>query len=441
MSAPPPSHDLDDVAPIPVLPGPGEQLRSAREAVGMSVQEVATHMYLDSRIVKALEGDDYEELPAPTFVRGYLRGYARLLDIAPEPIIQAFEQRDIAPPSLVADLAVKSQIRSGDFPFRIVTYIVVAALIVLVVLWWRSQDFTTAPFDASPRSEPEVSEAESAMAAGEAAEALPPSIAPETPEPGETEAPAAEAEVGEAEVSRSEPTAPAERAATPEPDALASGDGTALPEGDAAVSGDDAGATASLEEERAAGTGDEASPASLPAAGAAPASAESEVVETGADADTAPETSAEEVAVETAPASPEEASPPPLEASEESVPDPGVPADLLAMRFVVECWLEVYDHGDERLFYGLAQAGDRLGLSGQGPFRLVLGNSEGVEVSYNGTPVDFSAFTAQGVARFSVGGEPPTAFKTPTAPAAAPAPGSGDETDTPPIGEPEPAGN
>jgi len=103
------------------------------------------------------------------------------------------------------------------------------------------------------------------------------------------------------------------------------------------------------------------------------------------------------------------------------------PAARLELSFTLECWLEVYDHADEQLFYGLAQPGDQLDLSGRGPIRMVLGNSEGVEVRYNGTAVDFSAFTARGVARFSVGGEPPAAFQTPAAPESA--------------GEPESSGN
>ena len=174
VSATPPPHNLDEVAPIPILPGPGEQLRTAREAAGMSVHEISTHMHLDSRIILALEADDYEELPAPTFVRGYLRGYARLLDLAPEPVLQAFEQRDFAPPSLVADIAVRSQVQSRDFPIRLVTYVVVAALVLLVVLWWRSQDFAPVGFDLMPAGEPAPFDPEAVAPAGE----------PVDPEPG-----------------------------------------------------------------------------------------------------------------------------------------------------------------------------------------------------------------------------------------------------------------
>ena len=434
MSAPPPSHDLDEVAPIPILPGPGEQLRAAREAAGMSVHEISTHMRLDSRVVLALEADDYEQLPAPTFIRGYLRGYARLLDLPPEPVLQAFEQRDFAPPSLVADISVRSQMRSGDFPFRIVTYIVVAALILLVVLWWRSQDFAPVRFDMMPKGEPRVSESDSAVPVVDADAPEPQSLSPAgQPEVSEPEAatplddaPASEPEgVASSDVTtliEAEPVAPAdeEPSSAPEGEAGESASRTSESEGaevDSVPSGNgedaaepaDAGdepAAVTLEEETAA-----AETAESPALG--------EPAEEAAGMDTGVDAGPEAIAEEDAGEAPENQSLRALETGDEGQTGTGAPADRLGMSFTVECWLEVYDRADERLFYGLAQPGEQLDLRGRGPIRLVLGNSEGVKVSYNGTPVDFSAFTARGVARFSVGGEPPTAFQTPAGPESA----------------------
>ena len=433
MSAPPPSHDLDEVAPIPILPGPGEQLRAAREAAGMSVHEISTHMRLDSRIILALESDDYEQLPAPTFIRGYLRGYARLLDLPPEPIIQSFEQRDFAPPSLVADLSVRSQVRSGDFPFRLVTYVVVAALILLVVLWWRSQDFPPVSFDALSVGEPEVSEAEPAMPEDVAMAPEPKTFASpvgsEETEPEATDSegldPQSTATVDERAESELEGIASDNQMVEPESEAVASAAeeeeaaaATLMSESEAAGAEPESG-EGREDSAEAVGAGEEAAaPApeeSIPPApedsppSEAPAEAEPEA-DTGVAAE--PEASTEEDASETPTAPSEEPALPSVEAEEERLPGTDAPADRLGMTFVVECWLEVYDNADERLFYGLAQPGEQLSLSGQGPIRLVLGNSVGVEVSFNGTPVDFSAFTARGVARFSVGGEPPTAFPT-----------------------------
>ena len=81
--------------------GPGRRLSDTRQAANLSLGEVASRLHLDLDTIRALEADDYDRLPAPTFVRGYLRGYARLLDLPPGPILEAFDQRGLTPPELV----------------------------------------------------------------------------------------------------------------------------------------------------------------------------------------------------------------------------------------------------------------------------------------------------------------------------------------------------
>ena len=62
-------------------PSPGEQLRKARVGYGWSLQDVAANLNLDPDVVRALESGDYAGLPEPAFVRGYLRAYARLMEL------------------------------------------------------------------------------------------------------------------------------------------------------------------------------------------------------------------------------------------------------------------------------------------------------------------------------------------------------------------------
>src|SRR5262249_40163180 len=68
---------------------PGRVLAAARQARGMTVTEVALRLKFAPRQIEALEADRYEELPPPTIARGMIRGYAKLLTIAPEPLIEA----------------------------------------------------------------------------------------------------------------------------------------------------------------------------------------------------------------------------------------------------------------------------------------------------------------------------------------------------------------
>ena len=70
------------VPPVPPSPdGPGARLKGAREAAGLSLDQVAQQLKLAPRQVKALEDEDFGKLPGRTFARGFVRNYARLLNL------------------------------------------------------------------------------------------------------------------------------------------------------------------------------------------------------------------------------------------------------------------------------------------------------------------------------------------------------------------------
>lgn len=71
---------------------PGQRLRTEREARGMSAEDVAGQLNLTISYLKALEVDDYERLPEATFIRGYIRNYARLLGIPSEELTHTFDE-------------------------------------------------------------------------------------------------------------------------------------------------------------------------------------------------------------------------------------------------------------------------------------------------------------------------------------------------------------
>jgi cytoskeleton protein RodZ len=59
----------------------GQTLRTAREEQGLSVEEVAARLRLMQRQVVAIESDDFASLGQPVFARGFVRNYAKLLDL------------------------------------------------------------------------------------------------------------------------------------------------------------------------------------------------------------------------------------------------------------------------------------------------------------------------------------------------------------------------
>jgi len=76
-------------SPIDVTP-PGQLLKEAREAAKLSVEDVARELRMTATKVRDLEADDYDKLHSDTFVRGYLRTYAKLLDMDSARLLEAY---------------------------------------------------------------------------------------------------------------------------------------------------------------------------------------------------------------------------------------------------------------------------------------------------------------------------------------------------------------
>ena len=76
--------------------GLGQALQAAREARQLAVSQVADQLKLSSATVTALEADDWERLPAPVFVRGYIRAYARLMALDGETLLDSRPSADDA---------------------------------------------------------------------------------------------------------------------------------------------------------------------------------------------------------------------------------------------------------------------------------------------------------------------------------------------------------
>ncbi len=80
-------------AEVEVKPtSPGQLLRAAREAKGWKVEHVASQLKLSRRQIEALEADAFTDLPGLTFVRGFVRNYARLLEVDADPILALLDR-------------------------------------------------------------------------------------------------------------------------------------------------------------------------------------------------------------------------------------------------------------------------------------------------------------------------------------------------------------
>ena len=77
--------------------GPGAMLRAAREAAGLSLEQVAQQLKLAPRQVKALEDESFADLPGRTFSRGFVRNYARLLNLDAQDLLEHLPDAAHAP--------------------------------------------------------------------------------------------------------------------------------------------------------------------------------------------------------------------------------------------------------------------------------------------------------------------------------------------------------
>jgi len=77
--------------------GIGVELRTAREALGLGLGQVAQQLKFAPRQLEALEEERFDQLPGGTFARGMVRSYARLLKLDPEPLVSRISGRFDAP--------------------------------------------------------------------------------------------------------------------------------------------------------------------------------------------------------------------------------------------------------------------------------------------------------------------------------------------------------
>ena len=120
----------DQMTPVA---GAGAVLRQAREAAGMSIEQVASQLRMTVRGVANLEADDWDSLGAPVFVRGQLRSYARLLGVDIEPYIQQTPVASVAPSTLVSHTHTPGYQRFAEQLGRRAIYVAITAAIAIPV--------------------------------------------------------------------------------------------------------------------------------------------------------------------------------------------------------------------------------------------------------------------------------------------------------------------
>ena len=337
---------------------PGRVLRSAREALGLSRREIAEALNLLESTVVAIEDDDAARQPEPVFLRGYVRNYAKLLRLDPEPLVATLnsERRPAATP-----VKVPKPLASNRWLWPVAGALLATLILVATVVYL---------LEAPTQSTTELDDG---------------ALVDDT-----FKEDAGEAEVGlesvVAKVDRWDPSIPpAVVESTPSETAL----GVSVADG-ASVSG-----VAPTDE-----------------SGTQPGAADgvSEDVITALNAELiVPTPVSDGAAVEASDA----ADPGALNGS---VPAGSVTTikprrlnrgtDQIRLDFADDCWVRIKDSTGKMLFSDMGRAGGAMELTGTGPFDLLLGNAPGTTLKWNGEPIALQPFMRNNVATLKLGETP-----------------------------------
>jgi cytoskeleton protein RodZ len=123
----------------------GNVLRKKREVIGLSIDNIANQLNLDPKLIESLEKNDYVKFNIETYIKGYLRAYAKVLDLDGDTIINLYkESNPEKTPEILPNVKPKSQRNSGDKSVKLFSYII-ALTIALSILVWYQNNFLVQP--------------------------------------------------------------------------------------------------------------------------------------------------------------------------------------------------------------------------------------------------------------------------------------------------------
>ncbi|MDC9720295.1 MAG: DUF4115 domain-containing protein [Gammaproteobacteria bacterium] len=140
------SLDMQEQSELDARPPgfPGYLLRKAREEKGLSQKETARELHLTSKVIEAIEEDNFEVIPSFVFARGYIRSYARHLGLDGQALVAEFDlaygvpDHGSLPMSGIRKLG--QQTKPSDTWVKVVSILFVIGLVAASVTWWQSQN-------------------------------------------------------------------------------------------------------------------------------------------------------------------------------------------------------------------------------------------------------------------------------------------------------------
>jgi len=153
------------------VPTLGETLKEQRETLGLSIEQAEEATRIRGRLLEMLENDDYDHLPDPGYVKGYVASYAKYLELDPIEMVDRYRTQigslhvhEINVGAEPLDLPTTRE--QHAIPWKIAVVAVVVLAVLALAVWGVSSLFrgqpqdipdlpaeTTAPAEAQPKKE------------------------------------------------------------------------------------------------------------------------------------------------------------------------------------------------------------------------------------------------------------------------------------------------
>ena len=119
----------------------GQVLREAREAQNITLEDVAMRLRLMHRQVEAMETDDFGSLGQPVFARGFVRNYARLMGLQPEPLLARMEGAPAEPtPVAPVEPPMPNSWLTSPWLILFLLGVLVVVAVPISLYWWLNSD-------------------------------------------------------------------------------------------------------------------------------------------------------------------------------------------------------------------------------------------------------------------------------------------------------------
>lgn len=135
---------------------PGQRLREARVAHGLSIAEVTQTIKFSSRQIEAIEQDEFGQLPGNTFIRGMVRSYSKLLRLDEAPLLAMLnEHLTVDESALQTPQDLGAELPSPGVWRNTRPVIMLAVLVVLVVIALAAASYFGWPAPPKPKAAPD----------------------------------------------------------------------------------------------------------------------------------------------------------------------------------------------------------------------------------------------------------------------------------------------